>query len=172
MKERHDRVLYVLVWAVMRALGLRFPSPYKTLGGCAKPGVFGTDEVMVMVDQVCPTDRVVTEARPDMVVRLKEAKRLLILEVACAWEPLITAREIEKRGKYQNLAADLARQNPGYQTSVVPVVIGDLGTVGRLRQHLRDSKLMEPTEVDGLVRSLQRETLCGSVKLLKRHFTL
>ena len=31
-KERHDRVLYVLVWAVMRALGLRFPSPYKTLG--------------------------------------------------------------------------------------------------------------------------------------------
>ena len=114
--------------------------------------------MMVMVDQVCPTDRVVTEARPDMVVRLTEAKRLLILEVACAWEPLITAREMEKRGKYQNLAADLARQNPG--------------TVGKLRQHLRDSKLMKPTEVDGLVRSLQRETLCGSVKLLKRHFTL
>ena len=66
MKERHDSVLYVLVRVIMRALGLRFLSPYKTLVGCAKPGVYGTDETMVMVDQVCPTDRVVTEARPDM----------------------------------------------------------------------------------------------------------
>ena len=172
MKERHDRVLDVLVRAVMRALGLRFPSPYKTLGGCAKPGVFGTDETMVMVDQVCPTDRVVTEARPDMVVRVTNEKRLLILEVACAWEPLIAEREREKRGKYQDLAADSARQNPGYQTRVVPVVIGDLGTVGQLRQHLRDSKLMDRTDVDGLVRSLQRKTLCGTTKLMKRHFTL
>ena len=84
MKERHDRVLYVLVRAVMRALGLRFPSPYKTLGFCAKPGVSGTDENMVMVDQVCPIDRVLAEARPDMVVRVTNEKRLLILEVACA----------------------------------------------------------------------------------------
>ena len=33
MKERHDSVLYVLVRVIMRALGLRFPSPYKTLVG-------------------------------------------------------------------------------------------------------------------------------------------
>ena len=95
----------------MRALELRFPRPYKTAGGSAKPGVFGNDEQLVMVDQVCPKDRVVTEARPDLVVRLEREKRVLILEVACAWEPLVAAREIEKRGKYQDLAADLARQN-------------------------------------------------------------
>ena len=154
-KERHDRVLYVLVKAIMRALGFHFLSPYKTLVGCAKPGVYGTDETMVMVDQVYPTDHVVTEARPDMVVRLDGAKRQLILEVVCAWEPQIMAREIEVPDPCCSCSS-----------------WGSWHGGGRLRQHLRDSKLMKPTEVDGLVRSLKRETLCGCAKLLKRHFTL
>ena len=40
---------------------------------------------------------------------------------------------MEKRPKYQDLAADLSCQNPGYKVHVVPVVMGDLGTVGRLK---------------------------------------
>ena len=151
MKERHDQVLFVLVRAVLRALGLRYPNPFKTAGGRAKPGVYGIDSKMVMVDQVSPTDRVVAETRPgvvaetrpDVVVRLVAEKRLVILEVACAWEPLIASRELEKRAKYQDLAAVLARQNPGFAVRVSPVVIGDLGTLGQLCQHLWGSQLFE-----------------------------
>ena len=40
-----------------------------------------------------------------------------------------------------------------------PWGVGDLGTV--LRQHIRDSKLMKPTEVGGLVRSLNERRCVG-----------
>ena len=96
---------------------------------------------------------------PDLLVRLVAEKWLVILEVACAWDPLIASRELEKQAKYQDLAADLARQNPGFTVRVVPVVIGDLGTVGQLRQHLRGSQLFDETETDGLTRVIQREVL-------------
>ena len=56
-----------------------------------------------MVDQTCPTDLVVLESRPDLLVRLETERRLVIVEVACAWEPLIASRDIEKRVKYQEL---------------------------------------------------------------------
>ena len=49
-----------------------------------------------------------------------------MFEVACAWEPLVSERESEKRAKYTALKADLARQNPGHIISIVPVVLGDL----------------------------------------------
>lgn len=42
-------------------------------------------------------------------------------------------REIEKKSKYQNLTADLAKQWKGYEVRVVPVVIGDLGVIKNMR---------------------------------------
>ena len=165
-------VLYVLLRAVLKALGLRLPSPYKTAGGRARSGVFGADTKLVMVDQTCPTDRMVTESRPDLLVQLETEKRLVIQEVACAWQPLIESRELEKRSKYQDLGADLDRQNPGFAVRVVPVVFGDLGMVGQLRQHFRGSQLFGDGETNGLTQAIQREVRCSSVKILQRHFTL
>ena len=75
----------------------------------------------------------------------------MILEVACTWEPLILEREREKKGKYQELAADLARQLPGFKIRVVPVVLGDLGAVGGLRRHLEESQLFTEKQIVELV---------------------
>ena len=46
-----------------------------------------------------------------------------------------SARVGQKKAKYDRLAAYLAR-NWGYKVIVVPVVVGDLGTVTHLRRHL------------------------------------
>ena len=67
MKERHDRVLYLLVRAVLGAGGLPIPGAYRPRGGQAKPGVLGTKSIVVQVDRNCPTDREVANSRPDMV---------------------------------------------------------------------------------------------------------
>lgn len=53
--------------------------------------------------------------------------------MACAWEPLIQEREREKKNKYQELAADLAKQWPGFKISVTLVVLGDLGDWSRAK---------------------------------------
>ena len=75
------------------------------------------------------------------------------------------------RAKYDRLAADLAR-NWGYKVIVVPVVVGDLGTVTHLRRHLNRTGLMNREQITRTIGDLQRETLCAGVQILKRHFTL
>ena len=120
-------MLFLLVRAVLKARGLVVLSAYRAPGGSARSGVYGTECITVKVDQVSPTDRVVPDSRPNLVVRDQGRRELVILEVACAWEPLIMECGREKRCKYQELAADLARQYPGYRITVVPVVLGELG---------------------------------------------
>ena len=39
-----------------------------------------------------------------MVVRMAAEKRIVVFEVACAWDRLVAEREREKIGKYEKLA--------------------------------------------------------------------
>ena len=63
IKERHDRVLFLLVKAALKARGLVVPSVYKAPGGTARPGVYGTEDITIKVDQVSPTGRRVLPGR-------------------------------------------------------------------------------------------------------------
>ena len=64
------------------------------------------------------------------------------MDVAYARDPLVREWEDEKKSNYQELAADLAIQNPGWQVSIVPVVVGDLGNMARLREELSSTNLL------------------------------
>ena len=88
-KERHDRVLYLLVQAICSSMGLRTQSVWRFRGGVAVPAVLGTKRKQVKVDQVIPTDRWISECRPDLLVRWARKMTVAILDVACAWDPII-----------------------------------------------------------------------------------
>ena len=90
------------------------------------------------------------------------------MEVACAWDPLVREREEEKRQKYQELAADLAVQNPGWKVSVAPIVIGDLGSMGKLRDELNATNLFTQNQVNRLATEIQFESLCSAIRILRR----
>ncbi len=147
------------------------PNDLKEKGGVAKPGVAGTGETKILIDQEIPTDRAIKHRRPDLVVRVGKEKRVVIYEVACAWDPLVKEREDEKKAKYQELADDLAKQCPGYKVTVVPVVLDDLGTIKGLKRHLTKNGLLSKSETEAVVPTMQRETLCATVKIIKRHMT-
>ena len=68
----------------------------KAPGGDIKGGVMGTHQQKNLIDQTLPMDQTVVHTRPDLVVRLIREKKIYIFEVACAWEPLVQAREKEK----------------------------------------------------------------------------
>ena len=102
MKDRHDRLFYLLVRAVMKSLGLKLPVSLRREGGVVR-GVFGTAKVVVLVDQVIPICEAVSVTCPDLVVKFLEKKRIVIFDVACAWEPIVGDREKEKWQKYQPL---------------------------------------------------------------------
>ncbi len=88
-KDRHDRVLLLLATAVMEGLELPIPGALTGVRGTARPGVYCTEERVVMVDQTSPTDKVIEERRPDLLVSLLQSRRIEVFEVACAWDPLV-----------------------------------------------------------------------------------
>ncbi len=173
MKRRHDRLLYVLVREIFLAEGIPLPPEYRNLYGRAVAGNFGPVGVTeIAVDQLSPTMSAITERRPDILIRRYKNKTITILEVAAAYESCLEEREMEKRRKYQPLAADLAKQENGWRARCVPVVVGDLGTIGRLRSYLDGSDLFWPNVTERIVTYLQREVVCASVDLLAKHLLL
>ncbi len=111
IKERHDRVLYQVVLAFARQYSIKLPE-WMTWGydGWAGVGELKNDKVKLVVDVSIPTESILTERRPDLILHHSPSRRAFTIEVACAWEPLILEREAEKRDKYQRFAADLASQ--------------------------------------------------------------
>lgn len=71
--------------------------------------------------------------------------------------------------RYVELAADLANQHTGYRVTTIPVVCGDLGTIGSLRKDLRKSKLLDEKQIEAFMLEAQLETLSGAVRIVKSH---
>ena len=71
--------------------------------------------------------------RSDLVMYSWHTKHISILEVACAWEPLVIVREKEKGAKYQEFAKDLRTRHRGWKATVHPLVMGDLTSLAGFR---------------------------------------
>ena len=65
-------------------------------------GVAALDEenAKLLVDLSVPTGRQLEERRPDLVLYLKRQHRIVVMEGAVAWEPLLADRERQKFDKY------------------------------------------------------------------------
>ena len=93
----------------------------------------------------------------------------MILEGAVAWEPLLAQREQEKEDKYRELAADLATQHLGWRVEVVPMVVGSLGTLRKLRRNISGLGIFTRGEAARLAKEMQFEVLCSAVRTFIRH---
>ena len=166
-KERHDRVVAVLYHHLCRTLGLKVLMPWEPI-----PPVQDNDKAKLLWDPSIPTDRVLEHRRPDMVLTLKLRSTILLFEMACAYDSLLREREQEKANKYQELAADMACQNPGYSVKVVPLVIGDLGSIGGLAESLRTAPIFTPRQLSAVLDAMQSSVIYASTRILKRHLAV
>ena len=165
-KERHDQGLGVLYYHLCRKLGLKVFKPWKSI-----PAVQETDRARLMWDVSLSTDRALVHRRPDITLTLKESKTTLLLEMACCYDSLIEERQKEKQQKYEELVADLALQFPGNKVKSVPLVIGDLGSIGNQAKSLESTKLFTPKEWEAVLCSMQTRVLYSSTRILKRHLS-
>ena len=106
--------------------------------------------------------------RPDVVLVLKEKRFLHLLEMACAFDSLVEEREKEKADKYEELAADMAVHQPGYKVRIVPIVIGDLGSIGGLAKSLQTLNIFNPRQLSAVLSAMQLRVLYWSTRM-KRH---
>ena len=89
-KQCYDRILYQLVLALCRKLGLSMPEALKWGSlGWDGVGVMEGNNVKLAVDISIPTDRQMTEWRPHLIAYFWESRCIVIFKIACPWEPLI-----------------------------------------------------------------------------------
>ena len=65
---------------------------------------------------------------------------------------------------------DVSKRETGYKVTVVPLVVGDLGIVHSLRAGLKRIGVLSDADVDRLVAEMQREYLCGTVRIHRTIF--
>ena len=165
-KARHDTVMAALIRAVARKWGC-----LAELKGAA-PAVYDTPHGIIWVDIVIPTDKVIDARRPDIVIFNKTTTEAWIIDIACAWEPLLLDREAQKVAKYLELAADLGRRERRWHIRTMAVVVGTLGTIGTPRHQLAQLDLWNPSEITGVIKELQYQTIKAGAQLLRRHFAI
>ena len=83
------------------------------------------------------------------------------------WELLLAEQEHQKTDKYRELAADLATQHPGWRVTMVPIVMGYLGTLRGLWRNIMGLSLFTRWEAAKLIRVIQFEVLCSMVRILQ-----
>ena len=100
-----------------------------------------TNSATIIIDRPIPTIDKVRENRPGIVV--VEISRILIVEIAVAWEMIVTNREREKFCKYQDFAVDLNRKYEGKKE----ITVTPIWSTGQSLQ--RKTKPCENKEMDG-----------------------
>lgn len=123
-----------------------------------------SDRVVLQWDPSVPTDRILEHRRPDMVLIEKRRKRVILLEMACAFDSLVEEREQEKTQKYEELAADMATQYPGYRVITAPLVISDLGSIANITESISKLKLFNPKQKQAVLLAMQTRVLYSSIQ--------
>ena len=68
----------------------------------------------------------------------------MLLEMACAYDSLKGEQAKEKGCKYDELHADLANQHAGFSIRIVPIIIGDMGSITGLAKSFKSTSLENP----------------------------
>ena len=109
-----------------------------------------------------------TARRPDLILELKEDKKIWICDMACPQQNNIETKRTENMTKYRQLAFETRERRPSYDVYVLPVVIGALGGgIKTLRKDLK--KVFHNNELlDEVIAMMQRTVLMDSESIIHR----
>ena len=88
-----------------------------------------------MWDLGIQTDRKVAANRPDIIVKDKKENKCYLIDMSVPGDCNVNAKEFEKRAKYKDLEIEIQRMWK-MKTTVVPVVVGALGTMTKTLKNI------------------------------------
>ena len=157
-KARHDWVGKVIHWEMCRKF--QFDHTNKWYMHNPAP-VLENDTHKLLWDFNIQTDHLIPARRPDLIIINKKMRICKIVDFAVLADHRIIMKESEKKDKYLDLAREL--KNLNMKVTIVPIVIGALGTVtkGLL-------KGLEELEIGGRVETIQTTALLRTSRILRR----
>ena len=158
-KWRHDTIAQVIHWQLCKAHELEHVEKWYD----HRPEkVTENEKVKILWDMKIQTDKILEHSRPDIVVFEKEKRTCKIVDVAFPFDTRVVEKEREKVDKYQELKYELKRIWNCSEVTVIPAVIGALGTISKNFHQWIDK--IDPNIYFG---TLQKACLLGTARTLR-----
>ena len=121
--SRHNRALMVMAIAWAKEYGLVGKETKWYKENWARGQVLENSNAKLVWDFEFNLRKTTTSRRPDLVLEDKEKKKIWICDMACPQQANIAAKRNEKVTKYRQLTFELRERRPGYNITIVPVVL-------------------------------------------------
>ena len=130
--------------------------------------VFENEKAKLVWDFEFHLHKTTTSTRPDLILEMKEDRKILICNMACPQQQNIDTKRMEKLTKYRQLAFETKERHPGDVIKVVPVIIGALG--GGMKMLKTELKMVfnDQELVDKIAGEMQRMVLMDSESIIHR----
>ena len=116
----------------------------------------------ILWDLPVHTDREIKANRPDIILKCKDEKSCLLIDIAIPTDKNISTKVTEKLSKYKDLEIEIERMW-GMKTKTIPVVIGALGVIKK-----GSKKYLDDIPANIRLQDLQKTTLLGTAHILRR----
>ena len=122
-----------------------------------------SEECKILWDFPIQTDKTLEHNRFDITVIEKKTKKCLFIDPACPFDTGIEKKEQKKCNNYCDLKYEIARMWRMKDVEVIPVVIGELGTVAKQFQ-----KWIQKMDLEIPVEMLQKPCLLGTARIIRK----
>jgi hypothetical protein len=158
-KCRHDKVAAALHWSLCKDYG--FPYSKKWYEHRAEK-VLENDSVKLLWDFHVQSDHMIEHCRPDLLLVDKVTNTATIIDVAVPGDVRILDREQDKILAYQDLKREIKKNWHLRKVTIVPIVIGALGSV---TSNFR--KYLDAVHCGLSISNVQKTALLGSARILR-----
>jgi len=124
------------------------------------------DNVTILWDMPVNTDREISANRPDIIIKNRQEKTCIMIDMAIPSERNVTIKEVEKLSKYKDLEIEISRMW-GMKTTTVPVVIGALGLIKKGLD-----KRIQQIPGNPTIPELQKIVLLGSAHIIRKTLSI
>ena len=121
------------------------------------------NEIKLLWDFPIQTDRKLEHNRPDITIVFKKKRECQLIDIACPGDIRVETKESQKIETYVDLGIEIKRLWKMNKVSIIPVVIGALGTIPK-----RLEKFMKEIGTDMKIDLLQKSVLLGTARILRR----
>ena len=157
--HRHNKVAAYVHWNICRNFDIKVPD--KWYEHQPEP-VIEHQKATILWDLPVHTDREIKANRPDIILKCKDEKSCLLIDIAIPTDKNISTKVTEKLSKYKDLEIEIERMW-GMKTKTIPVVIGALGVIKK-----GSKKYLDDISANIRLQDLQKTTLLGTAHILRR----
>ena len=161
--HRHDKTASYLLWNICKELNIKVEKRWYEH---EPQTVTERDNITISWDMPIQTDREIEANRPDIVIKDKQEKSCLLIDMSIPTEKNTSVKVTEKLSKYKDLEIEIERMW-GMKATTIPVVIGALGLIKKGLE-----KYTKQISDNIKISELQKTALLGTSRILRKTLSI